>query len=155
MALRWQDPSKLSEWVNYWALLFTCTIERKPSLHRNQHFLSPWINAPLIAVFVVYTLRTSGQRCRATQHCFSLGAEWLCSAGISQQASLTCRVLLRGNYRVGCSRGESLCTARLWLWCSEPLSWHSWGASVMVFLLNAIVTQCNCEQSHPLDVCIA
>lgn len=36
-------------------------MENKPPLDSNQHFLSPWINAPQIAVLAVFVIRALGK----------------------------------------------------------------------------------------------
>lgn len=106
---RWQDHSEPPEWVNYWAIWLTCTIENKPSLDNDQHFLSPWMNAPQIALFTVFVIRTPGPRCKATHQCCSSGTGWLFRAAIPYP-----RVLLCSSSRVGWSWGESMGVTRLW-----------------------------------------
>lgn len=138
---RWQDHSEPSEWVNYWAVWLTCTIENKPSLDNNQHFLSPWINAPQIAVFAVFVIRTPGQRCKATHQCCSSGTEWLCRAGIPYPG-----VLLHSISRVGWSWGESVGLTRLWDTLQELAA---------VLCCSYGFPPEHCRQSHPLDICMA
>lgn len=132
---RWQDHSEPPEWVNYWAIWLTCTIENKPSLDNDQHFLSPWMNAPQIAVFTVFVIRTPGQRCKATHQCCSSGTGWLFRAAIPYP-----RVLLCSISRVGWSWGESMGVTRLWDTLSpitaHPRSWQLCCAAAMVSLLN-------------------
>lgn len=157
MKLRWQNHSEPSEWVNYWSVWLTCTIENKPSLDNNQHFLSPWINAPQIAAFAVFVIRTPGQRCRATHQCCSLGTEWLWRAGLTHVPYP--RVLLHSNSRVGWGWGESVSVTRLWDTLNpvtaHPRNWQLRCAAAVVFLLNTIGSWCNFKQSHPLDSCMA
>lgn len=148
MALRWQDHSEPSEWVNYWAVWFTYTIENKPSLDNNLHFLSAWINAPQIAVFTVFAIRTPGQRCRAAHQYCSLGTEWLYRAGIPYPG-----VLLHSNSRVGWSRGESVSVTRPWDTRKpvrvRPRSQQLRCAAAMLFLPSTIGSWYNCKQSLP------
>lgn len=148
---RWQDHSEPSEWVNYQAVWLTCTIENKPSLDNDQHSLSPWMNAPQIAVFTVFVIRTPGQRCKATHQCCSSGTGWLCRAGIPYP-----RVLLCSISGVGWSWGESVGLTRLWD-TLNPITAHPRGsqlccAAAVVFLLSTVghgFPPEHCRQSHP------
>lgn len=113
MALRWQDHSEPSEWVNYWAVWFTYTIENKPSLDNNLHFLSAWINAPQIAVFTVFAIRTPGQRCRAAHQYCSLGTEWLYIGLVSLTPECCCTVI----------PGWAGARESLWVWAGRGILW--------------------------------
>lgn len=149
MALRWQDHSEPSEWVNYWAVWFTYTIENKPSLDNNLHFLSAWINAPQIAVFTVFAIRTPGQRCRAAHQYCSLGTEWL-YIGLASLTLECCCTVIPG----WAGAGESL-----WVWPGRGILWspseYVPGASSCAvlqpcfFLPSTIGSWYNCKQSLP------